>query len=1173
MDKREDRDKIIGGALEGVDAMLLAERARASKGRHLHIASDDIRLKTLNECLAFFAPDVSVLTFPAWDCLPYDRVSPHADVVARRMDTLLRLAAVGKEAEVGSTVVLTTVSAILQRVPPISSFRGVVREIKAGSNLQLEGLASELTLSGYQRAGQVMEPGEFAIRGGLFDLFPPGYDDPVRIDLFGDEVETLRVFDPFSQRTTGTLKSLRLKPMSELSLSRDAIERFRTGYRELFGSISGQDPLYEAISEGRKYPGMEHWLPLFHPGLDTLVAYVPEATVTFDHQLDESVKARLELISDYYENRRLADPVSGGSKLGLGEGGAVYHPIPPERLFLNETDWGRLVNSLSVERLIPYEAVDLGQSSQDFGGRPGKDFSDIRAQPNLNVIDAFRDYASEHRQQGRKVVLAAQSVASRKRLLGILQDQGLVSAKTVDSFKSVRAEHTTTISLIVLGLGRGFLTEDLALITEQDLLGERQSRRVRRRQAEAFLADASQLGDGDLVVHLDHGIGRYDGLETLDVGGAPHDCLKVLYQGEDRLYVPVENIEVLSRYGSDEGGRILDKLGGVAWQARKAKLKERIREMADELIRIAAERELKPAEVFAPPEGAYDEFCARFPFEETDDQVIAISDVLDDFAKGRPMDRLICGDVGFGKTEVALRAAFIASLTGVQVAVLVPTTLLARQHFTSFVSRFKGFPIKIGQLSRLVSAREASVVREGLKDGGIDIVIGTHAVLSKSVEFANLGVLIIDEEQHFGVTHKERLKQLKSDVHVLTLTATPIPRTLQMALTGVRDLSLIATPPVDRLAVRTFLLPYDPIVVREAILRERYRGGQSFYVCPRVADLDRVAYELRRLVPEVTFAIAHGKMPSTELENVMTEFSNGSFDILIATNIIESGLDLPNVNTIIVHRSDMFGLSQLYQLRGRVGRSKNRAYAYLTIPSDKKLTVTAEKRLSVMQTLDSLGAGFSLASYDMDIRGAGNLLGEEQSGHIKEVGVELYQQLLEEAVSSARDGHFEDVLSDKTSFSPQITLGIPVLIPDNYVKDLGTRLALYRRAAELNDQVAIDDFSAELEDRFGNLPAEVENLLEVVSMKALCRSAHIEKVDAGPKGAVLTLYESMFPNPAGLVEYISQQGGTVKVRPDHKIIVMKSWSDLSERMKGVKGTLSRLSELARAEQDIERLVP
>lgn len=1154
--------RVIAGAPEGVDAFVLADEARQNPNGHLHIVSDDMRLSGLKDSLRFFAPDVTVLAFPAWDCVPYDRVSPHADVVARRMDVLLRLAAVGEDAENGPRLLITTASAILQRVPPISAFRGMTRDIKPGSRLNTDELAVELGRVGYQRAEQVMEPGEFAIRGGLIDLYPPGHEDPVRIDLFGDEVETLRSFDPVDQRTTGKIKSLRLKPMSEVILSKDAIERFRTGYRELFGAISNNDLLYDSVSNGQTYPGFEHWLPLFHPGLDTLFAYLPDSGLSLDHQVEEAIKARMDLIRDYYESRRIADPSSGGAKLGLEEGGAAYHPIPPAQLFLDEKEWARTLLAAGPIDIRPFEPVDIDDSAEDAGGRRGRDFTDVRTQPDGNVYVAFKVHATEQRNAGRKVVVASHTEGSRRRLIGLFHDHNLATAKAVDSSSELKDGPATDIAVIVLPLGRGFVTETMALTTEQDLLGERLARRTRRRKAEAFIADASQLGEGDIVVHLEHGIGRYGGLVTLDVGGAPHDCLKVSYHGDDRLFVPVENIEVLSRFGAEQENMALDKLGGVAWQARKAKLKERIREMAEQLIQVAAARELRPAETFVPPEGAYDEFCARFPFSETDDQVRAIADVMEDFGKGRPMDRLICGDVGFGKTEVALRAAFVSALTGVQVAVVVPTTLLARQHFSTFESRFEGFPVKVRQLSRLVKTNEANDVREGLKSGAVDIVIGTHALLAKSVDFANLGLLIVDEEQHFGVGHKERLKQIKADVHVLTLTATPIPRTLQMALTGVRDLSLIATPPVDRLAVRTFLLPYDRVVIREALMRERFRGGQSFYVCPRLADLDAVASQLRKLVPEIKVTIAHGQMAPTALEDVMTAFADGEYDVLLATNIIESGLDLPRVNTIIIHRSDMFGLSQLYQLRGRVGRSKTRAYAYLTVPANKKLTETAEKRLDVMQTLDSLGAGFSLASHDLDIRGAGNLLGDEQSGHIKEVGIELYQQLLEEAVASAREGGGRNTVDVEESFSPQITLGAPVLIPENYVRDLGARLALYRRAADLADQNEIDDFAAELEDRFGKVPLEVENLLKVVAIKALCRSAHVEKIDAGPKGAVLSLYKNEFPNPAGLIEFISQQAGTVKVRPDHKIVIMRLWDDVDERMTGIKQVLGLLAELA-----------
>ena len=558
----------------------------------------------------------------------------------------------------------------------------------------------------------------------------------------------------------------------------------------------------------------------------------------------------------------------------------------------------------------------------------------------------------------------------------------------------------------MLGLDAGFATADVALITEEDILGERLVRPRRQvKRAENFIAEVTSLSAGDVVVHVDHGIGRFVGLRAIEAAGAPHDCLEIHYAGGDKLFLPVENIELLSRYGSEEAGVELDRLGSTAWQSRKARMKNRIREMAGELIKIAAERQLREAPRLTVESGLYDEFCAGFPYEETDDQQAAIAAVLADLASGRPMDRLICGDVGFGKTEVALRAAFIAAMNGKQVAVVVPTTLLARQHMKTFSDRLRGYPVKIGQASRLVSAAELARVKKGVADGQIDIVIGTHALLGKTVKFKDLGLIVVDEEQHFGVAHKEKLKQLRAEVHVLTLTATPIPRTLQLALSGVREMSIIATPPVDRLAVRTFVAPFDPIVVREALLRERYRGGQSFYVCPRIEDLAETKAFLDKNVPEVRVAVAHGQMPSTVLEDVMAAFYDGKFNVLLSTSIVESGLDIPTANTLIVHRADMFGLSQIYQLRGRVGRAKLRAYALLTLPANRRITPQAERRLKVLQSLDTLGAGFQLASHDLDIRGAGNLLGEEQSGHIKEVGYELYQQMLEEAVLSLESRH------------------------------------------------------------------------------------------------------------------------------------------------------------------------
>ena len=699
------------------------------------------------------------------------------------------------------------------------------------------------------------------------------------------------------------------------------------------------------------------------------------------------------------------------------------------------------------------------------------------------------------------------------------------------------------------------------MIGEQDILGDRlvRPRRAGARRAENFIAEVTSLAAGDLVVHVDHGIGRFVGLRAIEAAGAPHDCLELHYAGGDKLFLPVENLELLSRYGSEETQVDLDRLGGGAWQARKARMKSRIREIASELIKIAAERQLREAPRLAIEQGPYDEFCAGFPYEETEDQQAAIDVALGELASGKPMDRLICGDVGFGKTEIALRAAFVTAMSGKQVAVVVPTTLLARQHTKTFIDRFRDFPVKIGQASRLVSGKALAAVKKGMADGDMDVVIGTHALLGKNIKFRDLGLVIVDEEQHFGVAHKEKLKQLRAEVHVITLTATPIPRTLQLALSGVRDLSIIASPPIDRLAVRTFVAPFDPVVVREALLRERYRGGQAFYVCPRIEDLAGAKDFLDRHVPEMRVAVAHGQMPASVLDDIMSAFYDGKYDTLLSTTIIESGLDIPSANTLIVHRADRFGLSQLYQLRGRVGRSKLRAYSLFTLPADRKITLQAERRLKVLQALDTLGAGFQLASHDLDIRGAGNLLGEEQSGHIKEVGFELYQQMLEEAVTSLKAG-ITAPAADK--WSPQITIGTPVMIPEDYVADLPVRLALYRRLAELEDERAIDAFGAELVDRFGPLPQEVGHLLRLVGIKLLCRQANVEKIETGPKGAVISFRDSSFANPERLVGFIHQQGRSARVRPDMKVVFFDDWEEPEQRLRGTANILRNLVELA-----------
>jgi transcription-repair coupling factor (superfamily II helicase) len=722
----------------------------------------------------------------------------------------------------------------------------------------------------------------------------------------------------------------------------------------------------------------------------------------------------------------------------------------------------------------------------------------------------------------------------------------------------------TGLYLAVWPLEHGFETPDMTVISEQDILGDRLIRRAKkRRKAENFLTETQSLSIGDLVVHVDHGIGKFQGLEVIAAAGAAHECLMLEYADNARLYLPVENIELLSKYGHDEG--LLDRLGGGAWQAKKARLKQRIRDMADRLIRVAAERALRKAPVLDPPPGMWDAFSARFPYQETDDQLRAIGDVVDDLTSGQPMDRLICGDVGFGKTEVAMRAAFIAAMSGVQVAVVAPTTLLSRQHTKSFLDRFRGFPIEVRQLSRFVSAKDAADTRDGISRGTVDIVIGTHALLTKTVRFKNLGLLVIDEEQHFGVSHKERLKQMRSDIHVMTLTATPIPRTLQLSLSGVRDLSIIGTPPVDRLAIRTYVSEFDAVSIRQALLREHYRGGQSFYVVPRIADLPEIEAFLKEQLPELSYVIANGQMAPGQLDDRMNAFYDGKYDILLATTIVESGLDIPTANTMVIHRADMFGLAQLYQIRGRVGRSKTRAYAYLTTKPRAKLTATADKRLRVIGSLDTLGAGFTLASQDLDIRGAGNLLGEEQSGQMRDVGYELYQSMLEEAIAKIKAGQMDGLSEADDQWAPQINLGVPVLIPEAFVPDLDVRLGLYRRLSGLSTKVELEGFAAELIDRFGTLPKEVNTLLLVVRIKAMCKRAGIAKLDGGPKGATIQFHNDKFASLQGLVEFVQDQRGLAKIK-GNKIVVRRDWSKDSDKIKGAFAIARDLVEKLVAER-------
>ena len=1157
---------MVCGAPEGVDARVLGALHEEDSRRDLLVVLRDAeRARRVVDALAFFVPELEPLEFPAWDCLPYDRVSPHVAVAAARACVLSRLAAPREAAGGRGAVLLTTAGALLQRVPPREVVAPMRRCLVAGTRVETDELQRFLLRAGYRRAASVMEPGDYAVRGGIVDLYPAGAGEPSRIELYGDEIEQIRALDPLSQRSGSARDTLQLGPASEVLLNEYTIARFGAGWRELFGIQERDDPVYAETTAGRRSAGVEHWLPLFYDRLEPLTAYLRDALIVLDHRIDEARDVRLETVRDHYRHRcgqRAPAPTDEDDESAVH----AYRAVPPERLYLTESGWDSLFHDGPVVELSPFAHPPSGDAAVvEADGRQGHDFSGERQRGDVNLFDEVARHIERHREQGRRVVVAGLTDTSRRRLLALAAEHGVADAAPVGNWRDVERLPRASVGAAVLAVERGFSSADLVLITERDILGDRITRRPARRarrDAARFLAEASDLAEGDIVVHAEHGIGRFEGLATLTLGGAPHDCLRLVYDGGDKLFVPVENLDVLSRHGGAGATVALDRLGGASWQARRARLKERIAEIAAGLLKTAAERKLVAAPVMLRPPGLYAEFCARFPYDETDDQSQAIEDVLDDLGSGHAMDRLVCGDVGFGKTEVALRAAFVAVMTGHQVAVVVPTTLLARQHHATFVERFADLPVRIAQLSRFAGAKAARQARQGLKDGGVDIVIGTHALLGREVEPRRLGLLIVDEEQHFGVSHKEKLKRLKADMHVLTLTATPIPRTLQMSLAGVKDLSLMATPPIDRLAVRTYVSPFDAVGVREAIRREKLRGGQTYCVCPRIGDLDRVRKRLGALVPDASMAVAHGRMRAGDLERVMGAFYDGEIDVLVSTTIIESGLDIPNVNTLIVYRSDMFGLAQLYQLRGRIGRSKSRAFAHLTLPAGRKLAPAALRRLQVLSRLDSLGAGFSLASHDLDIRGAGNLLGPEQSGHIREVGLELYQRMLDEAVTALRAEREGVDVPARADWTPEIGVGTAVLIPDRYVRDLDLRLGLYRRLAALEDAEAVEAFRAELEDRFGAPPVEVANLLRIVAIKILCRSAGIAKLDAGPGGAVVTFHGDGFANPAGLVGWLDARAGTARLRPDMRLVTVGAWDDVDSRLEGVHDLASSLAAVA-----------
>ena len=1154
-ENNENKIKTYSSIPNGFDAFWLADFTNKNQEDILYIVSNGVELFQTAEIIKYLNPDLEVLIFPAWDTVPYDRSSPNVNTLSQRIETLSKLALQTKSKH--KRIIITSIGAIIQKLPPKKIFLNSNRTFKIGSKLDFNSFLHYCSINGYTRVEQVMEPAEFAIRGDIIDIFPTGSSEPLRIDLFDDEIENIRTFNPLNQRSTGTLSEYTFLVANEVILNENTIKNFRLSYRETFGTNGLKDEIYEYITEGKKYAGMENWLPFFYDDpLPSLFDYTPNAKVILGNNYDDALKSKNESIADYYTARLQALDIANKSD------DIVYRPVAPELLYFTHSQFENILQNKNAIKLTALSLPDT-DDIKNLKVIPARNFYHAKNISQSAVYQDLYNYLSENAKLKR--IICCSSQGARERMFHTLSEYGIKDLAFAETFaEALKKSASKKISLIVLNLEHGFKNDELCVITQADILGERKDRKTTKKVSKQdFIADISTLNIGELVVHIEHGIGRFMGLETITAGGAPHDCLKIIYANNDKLFVPVENIDVVSRYGSDDENITLDTLGSVAWQAKKAKVKEKIKDIAEKLIKLAAQRKLKTSDCFIAPSGAFDDFCSRFAYTETDDQLKAINDVLQDLNTGVPMDRLVCGDVGFGKTEVALRAAFTVASSGAQVALIVPTTLLARQHYLNFTERMKGFPIKVKMLSRLVSTKELKETQEGLKNGSIEIVIGTHALLSQNVKFCNLGLLIIDEEQHFGVAHKEKLKSLKADVHVLTLSATPIPRTLQLSLTGVKNLSIIATPPIDRLAARTFVMPYDKVMIKEAIYREKYRNGQVFFVCPRVSDIASVHNELKELVPDIKIAVAHGQMPVKELEDVMVDFAAQKADLLLSTTIIESGIDMPSVNTMIIYRADMFGLAQLYQLRGRIGRSKMRGYCYFTIPQKKKLKPIAEKRLSILSALDTLGAGFSLASHDMDIRGSGNVLGTEQSGHIKDVGISLYHHMLEEEIirqkALAADEISNEIISD--DWAPQITTGIPIMIDEKYVKDLGVRLGLYKRIGSLRNKEELLDMREELIDRFGPIPPEVENLLTTIEIKQLCYKANIAKIDAGAKGILISFHNDTFKAVDKLIALVNRSFGVIKIRPDQKLFVEGKLDDYQKRIALIKKYVETLSNM------------
>jgi transcription-repair coupling factor (superfamily II helicase) len=1137
---KSQKDKIQWGELLGSGlSIAIAQGVKQQDNLVLIVTPDTPSALRLETELEYLLPDNPVMIFPDWETLPYDHFSPHQDIISARLATLNTL----KNEQ--QSVLIMPVSTLMLRTAPASFIYGSTLNFKVGDRLDTHALRENLEQAGYMHVQQVMEHGEYAIRGSIVDLYPMGSKHPFRLDFFDDELDTIRLFDVETQRSDEKVEKIELLPAHEFPTNDTDIERFRINYREKFGASAEQDSVYMQVSKGNWPGGIEYYMPLFFDGLATIFDYLPESTTVMQlGDLEHAADNFWHDVNVRYENRRV-DPLRP-----LLPPDELYQPI--NELFSNLGNYGRI--RLSQAKL---------------GTKAGNKNLAVNELPNVRIdhkqhepYNAFISYVAEQKKKKGRVVISVESDGRRESLLSILKPSGL-KFKEFDTFEQF-TNSSSDVGLIVSPLEQSVVLStkpSLSIITEQELLGIKVSQRRRRKHKyeasqDALIRNLAELKEGQPVVHLDHGVGRYQGLQTIDAAGVVTEFVTIIYAGEAKLYVPVSALHMLSRYsGGEEASAPLHKLGSDAWDKAKKRAAEKVRDVAAELLDIYAQRQAKPGNKFTLDGQAYRQFSDSFPFEETDDQRNAIEAVLGDMQSKQAMDRLVCGDVGFGKTEVAMRAAFVAVNDNKQVAILVPTTLLAQQHYDNFKDRFADFPIEVGVLSRFNSTKEQKETLEKMSNGKLDVVIGTHKLIQQDINFKDLGLLIVDEEHRFGVRQKEKIKALRADVDILTLTATPIPRTLNMAMSGMRDLSIIATPPAKRLAVKTFVRQRDEELIREAVLREIKRGGQVYFLHNNVETIERVAQEISEWVPEATVTSAHGQMREQELEQIMTDFYHQKYNVLVCTTIIETGIDVPTANTIIMDRADKLGLAQLHQLRGRVGRSHHQAYAYLLTGNPKALSKDAKKRLDAIASLEDLGAGFALATHDLEIRGAGELLGDDQSGQMQTIGFNLYMEMLEQAVNALKNGQ-EPTLENLLQKQTEVDLKLPALLPEDYIHDVNARLGMYKRVASCANLADIDELQVELIDRFGLLPDAAKNLFSLQQLKMQASNLGITKIEANPKGGYFEFSQNTKVNPSFIIGLIQSAPHIYKMDGANKLRFAISEANARERLKMITAMIA-----------------